>query len=153
VWRNPELSTSVPVRPDGKISIPLIEDLQAAGRKPTDLARGIEDKLKQFVENPIVTVVVESFVGVYGQQVKVVGEAAQPKAVPYRAGMTVLDLMIDVGGLTKFAAGNRAVLTRKTTDGVKTYTVKLDDLLKDGELKRNVPLMPGDTLIIPQSWF
>lgn len=112
VWRNPELSTTVPVRPDGRISMPLIEDLQAANKTPTDLARDVEKVLSEFVQNPVVTVIVTGFVGPFDQQVRVVGEASQPRAIPYREKMTVLDVMIAVGGLTEFAAGNRAVIVR-----------------------------------------
>ena len=153
VWRNPELSITVPVRPDGKISIPLIEDLQVAGRTPTELARAVEEELKKFVQDPIVTVIVTGFVGPFSQQVRVVGEAARPQAVPYREKMTVLDLMISVGGLTEFAAGNRAVLVRAADGKQTSYRVRLDDLLKNGDVSANAGVMPGDILIVPQSWF
>ena len=153
VWRNPELSLSVPVRPDGRISVPLIEDLAAAGKTPTALARDIEGVLKQFVQDPIVTVIVTGFVGPFDQQVRVVGEAAAPLAIPYREQMTVLDVMISVGGLTEFAAGNRAVVVRRVDDAEQAFRVRLDDLLKDGDVSANVAMLPGDVLIIPQSWF
>lgn len=153
VWRNPELSTTVPVRPDGKISIPLIDDLRAAGRTPTDLAREIEKSLAQYVQNPIVTVMVTEFVGPPNQQIRVIGEAAKPQALPYRAEMTILDVLISVGGLTEFAAGNRAVLVRTINGKRQTLAVRLDDLVKDGDVSANVPVAPGDILIIPQSWF
>jgi polysaccharide export outer membrane protein len=153
VWRNPELSTSVPVRPDGRISVPLIEDLQAAGKSPTELARDIEKVLSEYVQNPIVTVIVTGFVGPFDQQVRVVGEAAEPKAIPFRENMTVLDLMISVGGLTEFAAGNRAVIVRHVDDKQETFRVRLDDLLKDGDVSANAAVLPGDVVIIPQSWF
>lgn len=153
VWRNPELSTTVPVRPDGRISLPLIEDLQAANKTPTDLARDVEKVLSEFVQNPVVTVIVTSFVGPFDQQVRVVGEASEPRAIPYREKMTVLDVMIAVGGLTEFAAGNRAVIVRADEKKKTSYRVRLDDLLKDGDVSANVDVLPGDVLIIPQSWF
>lgn len=153
VWRNAELSSNVPVRPDGRISIPLVEDMPAAGKTPTALARDIEEVLKKFVQEPIVTVIVTSFVGPFNQQVRVVGEATQPRAIPYRERMTVLDVMIQAGGLTQFAAGNRAVLVRRGAEKEEHYRVRLDDLLKDGKVEANVEMLPGDILIIPQSWF
>lgn len=153
VWRSPELSVTVPVRPDGRISTPLIEDLEAAGKTPTQLARDIEQRLRVFVQDPVVTVIVSNFGGPFDQQIRVVGEAVEPRAIPYRANMTVLDAMIAVGGLTPFAAGNRAVLVRGAGGGQQaTFTVRLDDLLKDGDFSANVPMLPGDVLIIPQSW-
>ncbi|MCP5366091.1 MAG: polysaccharide biosynthesis/export family protein [Hyphomicrobiales bacterium] len=153
VWRNPELSTNVPVRPDGKISVPLIEDLQAANKTPTELARDIEKVLAQYVQNPIVTIIVTGFNGPFDQQVRVVGEASSPKAIPFREHMTVLDLMISVGGLTDFAAGNRAVILRNVDGKQETYRVRLDDLIKDGDVSANAAVLPGDVLIIPQAWF
>ena len=114
VWGNPELSTSVPVRPDGRISVPLIEDLQAENKTPTELARDVEKVLAEFVQNPVVTIIVTSFSGPFDQQIRVVGEASQPRAIPYRVNMTALDVMIEVGGLTQFAAGNRAVIVRSS---------------------------------------
>lgn len=153
VWRNPDLSMVVPVRPDGRLSVPLIEDLQAAGKTPTALARDIEGVLKQYVQDPIVTVIITGFNGPFAQQVRVVGEAARPQAIPYRDNMTVLDLMIQVGGLTQFAAGNRAVLVRGGTGQEQQFRVYLDDLIKDGKVGANVGVLPGDILIIPQSWF
>lgn len=153
VWRNPELSTKVPVRPDGKISIPLVEDVSAVGKTPSVLARELEEKLRAYVKDPIVTVIVAQFVGAFSQQVRVIGEAAQPRALPYRANLTVLDVMIEVGGLTKFAAGDRAVIMR-TTDGHKeNIPVHLDSLIKDGDVEANVAMRPGDILIIPQRYF
>lgn len=149
VWRNPELSSAVAVRPDGKFTTPLVEDLQASGKTPTQLAREIEAKLGEYIRDPLVTVTVGGFVGEYGEQVRVVGEAAQPQAIPYRKNMTVLDVMIAVGGLTEFAAGNRASIVR--TDG--QYRVRLEDLVKDGDIGANVAMQPGDILIIPEAWF
>jgi polysaccharide biosynthesis/export protein len=154
VWQSPEFSVTVPVRPDGRISTPLIEDLEATGKTPTQLARDIEEKLKVYVQDPLVTVIVSGFAGPFDQQVRVVGEALQPRAIPYRANMTMLDVMIEVGGLTEFASGNRAVLARGGTGGNQTtFNVRLDDLLRDGDIRANVPVLPGDVVIIPQSWF
>jgi polysaccharide export outer membrane protein len=151
VWRNPELTTSVPVRPDGRITTPLAEDVQAIGRTPSDLARDVEKALSKFVREPSVTVVVTGFQGPYNQQVRVIGEAAKPAALPYRSGMTLLDAMIQVGGLTDFANGNGAVLVR-ASDG-RQYGVRLRDLVNRGDIAANVDLLPGDVIIIPQSWF
>ncbi len=152
VWRNPELSLSVPVRPDGKITAPLIEDLVAQGKDSTTLAREIEKQLSKYVREPIVTVIVTGFVGPYSEQIRVVGEAAKPQALPYKQKMTLLDVMIVVGGLTDFADGNKAVLLR-TSDGNKQFSVRLRDLIKRGDFSANVDVKPGDVLIIPQSWF
>jgi polysaccharide biosynthesis/export protein len=152
VWRNPELSASITVRPDGRFSSPLVEDVIAAGRAPAELARDIEVRLAKFVRDPVVTVVVGSFQGVFSEQIRVVGEAARPQSIPYRQGMTVLDLMIQVGGLTDFADGNGAVLVRGAEAGAQ-YSVRLKDLLKRGDISANVAVTPGDILIVPQSWF
>ena len=153
VWRSPELSTSVPVRPDGRISTPLVEDIVAAGRTPAELGREIEVRLKKFVSDPIVTVMVGSFVGPYSQQIRIVGEAVTPKAIPYKAHMTVLDAMIEVGGLTPYASGNRAKIVRNVGGHQVTSIVRLTDLLKDGDMSANTDLQPGDIVIIPQSFF
>lgn len=153
VWRNPELSVSVPVRPDGKISTPLIEDMAATEKTPTQLARDIETALKNYVQQPVVTVMVTSFVGPYSRQIRVIGEATNPQALPYSDNMSLLDVMIGVGGLTKFAAGNRAVVVRKADGKSQEFGVRIDRLLKDGDVSANVPMMPGDVLIIPQSFF
>lgn len=152
VWRNPELSMEVPVRPDGKIASPLIEDLPAQGKNPTALARDIEGALGKFIRDPVVTVVVTSFVGPYSEQIRVVGEAAKPQILPYRQKMTLLDVMIAVGGLTDFADGNASSILR-TADGNKQYSVRIKDLIKRGDVSANVEMAPGDVLIIPQSWF
>jgi polysaccharide export outer membrane protein len=152
VWRNQEISTTVPVRPDGKITAPLIEDLPALGKDPTTLARDIEAALAKYVRDPIVTVIVTGFNGPYSEQIRVVGEAAKPQALPYRQGMTLLDLMIQVGGLTDFADGNKASIMR-TSEGGKQYGVRLKDLVKGGDISANVDVKPGDILLIPQSWF
>jgi polysaccharide export outer membrane protein len=153
VWRSPELSTKVPVRPDGRISTPLVEDIVAAGRTPAELGREIETRLKKYVSDPIVTVIVSSFVGPYSQQIRIVGEAVTPKAIPFQAHMTALDAMIAVGGLTPYAAGNRAKLVRNLNGHEVTSNVRLSDLLKDGDMSANTDLQPGDVIIIPQSYF
>ncbi len=153
VWRNLDLSETVPVRPDGRVSTPLLEDIVAVNKTPTALAREIEKKLAKFIQDPLVTVIVTQFVGPFSQQVRVVGEAAEPKAIPYRANMTALDVMIEVGGLTKFAAGNKATIVRASNGGQEQFNVRLDDLIKDGDISANVALYPGDILIIPESFF
>lgn len=153
VWRNPELSETLPVRPDGRISIPLIEDLPAAGKTPTQLARDIETRLKRYVQDPIVTVIVTAFNGPYARQVRVIGEAAHPQAIPYRENMTLLDVMIAVGGLTQYAAGNRGAVVRTVDDKETSFRVRIADLVKDGDVSANVQMLPGDVLIIPQAWF
>lgn len=152
VWRNPELSMSVPVRPDGKLAAPLIEDLPALGKDPTTLARDIEKALAKFIRDPVVTVIVTQFVGPYSEQIRVVGEAAKPQALPYRQKMTLLDVMIAVGGVTDFADGNAATILR-AGDGNKQYSVRIKDLIKRGDVSANVEMKPGDVLIIPRSWF
>uniref|UniRef100_A0ABX1N2Q9 Sugar ABC transporter substrate-binding protein n=2 Tax=Aromatoleum buckelii TaxID=200254 RepID=A0ABX1N2Q9_9RHOO len=152
VWRNPELSMAVPVRPDGKITTPLVEDLPALGKDSSTLARDIEQALAKFIREPVVTVVVTSFVGPYSEQVRVVGEAATPQVLPYVQKMTLLDVMIAVGGVTEFADGNGASILR-TGEGNKQYSVRIKDLLKRGDVSANVEMRPGDVLIIPQSWF
>jgi len=153
VWRNPEVSMAVPVRPDGKITTPLVEDLPAAGKTSTELARDIEKALAKYIQQPVVTVVVTSFVGNYDEQIRVIGQATKPQALPYRRNMSLMDVMIAVGGTTEFAAGNRASLIR-TVDGKRQkYNVRLDDLIKDGDISANVPMRPGDVLVIPESFF
>ncbi len=154
VYRAPELSVpSLPVRPDGRVSMPLIPDIIAAGKTPTQLGKELAARLKEYVQDPIVTVMVTGFVGPLDRQVKVIGEATEPAALPYRDGMTVLDLMIATKGLTKYAAGNSSVIVRRNGDKQQVIKVRLSDLLKDGAYCDNVALLPGDTLIIPQSWF
>jgi len=153
VWRNPELTLTVPVRPDGRLSIPLVEDVVAIGKTPTTLAREFEERLSKYVKEPLVTVIVEGFVGPIPEQIRVIGEAAQPRALPYRADMTVLDVMIAVGGLTKYAAGNDSVIIRTAQGEQNTYSVHLNSLIRDGEIENNVALRPGDILIIPQRLF
>jgi len=152
VWRNPELSASVPVRPDGKIATPLVEDLPALGKDPTTLGRDIEKALSKYIRDPVVTVIVTGFVGPYSEQIRVIGEASKPQVLPYKQKMTVLDVMIAVGGLTDFADGNKTTLLR-ASDGNKLYSVRLKDLVKRGDITANVEMKPGDVLIIPQSLF
>jgi len=153
VWGNPEVSQSVPVRPDGKISSPLVEDLQASGKTPTQLARDVEKVLSKYIKEPIVTVIVTGFVGPYSEQVRVLGEAAEPQALPYRENMTILDVMIAVGGLTEFAAGNKASVVRMVDGKQQQFGVRLENLIKDGDISANAAMRPGDILIIPESWF
>jgi len=152
VWRNPELSMTVPVRPDGLITTPLVEDLPALGKDSTTLARDIEKALAKFIRDPVVTVIVTGFFGPYSEQIRVVGEAARPQTLPYRQKMTVMDVMIAVGGITDFADGNGATILR-TSEGNKRYGVRLKDLVKRGDVSANVEMKPRDVLIIPQSWF
>jgi polysaccharide biosynthesis/export protein len=152
VWRNPELSATITVRPDGRISAPLVEDLVAAGKSPADLSREVEKVLAKFIRDPVVTIIVSGYQGTYPEQIRIVGEAARPQSVPYRQQMTVLDVMIQAGGLTDFADGNGAVLVRGS-EGGKQYSVRLKDLLKRGDISANVAVKPGDIVIVPQSFF
>ncbi|CAM3879124.1 XrtA/PEP-CTERM system exopolysaccharide export protein [Rheinheimera salexigens] len=153
VWRNPELSGSFIVRPDGKISTSLVEDVPVSGKTPTQVARDMESILGKYIRDPVVTVSVTSFFGPYSEQVRVIGAALNPQAITYREYMTVLDLMIAVGGLTDFANGNGAKLVR-AKDGMQvTYDLRLDDLIRDGEINANVDMLPGDIVIIPEAWF
>jgi polysaccharide export outer membrane protein len=147
------LSTKAVVRPDGMISLPLVHDIRAAGRTPTQLAEDIQRRLKRYVTEPVVSVMVDSAVGLYSEQIRVIGEAAKPQAVPYRNGMTALDAMIVVGGLTQFAAGDRATLVRTANGRQTSYRLHLGELLQDGKMSANVPLEPGDVIIIPQTYF
>jgi polysaccharide export outer membrane protein len=153
VWRSPELSMAVPVRPDGKITTPLVEDLQASGKTTTQIAREIEKALSRYVQNPVVTVIVTNFAGPYSQQVRVIGEATRPQALAYREHMTLLDVMIAVGGITDFAAGNRASILRTEGGRTRQFGVLLTDLIRGGDLAANVEMRPGDVLVIPQSFF
>ncbi|MCF7977799.1 MAG: polysaccharide export protein [Chromatiaceae bacterium] len=169
VWAFPELSGTVPVRPDGMLTTPLIEDMAASGKTPSELARDLEKEMALYVRSPIVTVIVNKFVGLPQQQVRVVGEAMGgsgstggsggsgrgrgPAAVPFRKHMTLLDLMIEVGGLTPFAAGNKSILVRFNNGQRKEYSVRIDDLIRKGDMSENVSLLPGDILIIPEAWF
>jgi polysaccharide export outer membrane protein len=153
VWRNPEVSGSFLVRPDGMITTSLVEDIKVSGKTPTELARSIEKILSTYLRDPIVTVTVQNFVGPFSEQVRVIGEAAQPRAINYTQHMTLLDVMIEVGGLTEFADGNDAVLIRIEQGEQKQYQVMIDQLLKDGEISANVDMLPGDIIIIPEAWF
>jgi polysaccharide export outer membrane protein len=153
VWRNPEVSQGVPVRPDGKITTPLVEDLQAAGKTSTELARDIEKALAKFIQQPVVTVIVTGFVGNYGEQVRVIGQAAKPQALPFRRNMSLMDVMIAVGGVTEYASGNRASIIRTINGKQQKLAVRLDDLIKDGDISANTYMYPGDVLVIPESYF
>ncbi len=155
VWRNPELGAKVQVRPDGRITTPLITDMPAVGKTPSMLAEDIKLQLSQYIQDPLVSVIVNKFAGTYSQQVRVVGATEKPASIPYRANMTLLDAMIAVGGLSEYAAGNRAKLVRfdKESGRQKEYSLRLGDLLKKGASKANVMLMPGDVIIIPESSF
>ena len=156
VWRNPELGAEkIQVRPDGRITTPLVTDMPAVGKTPAMLAEDIRLQLSQYIENPLVSVIVTNFAGPFSQQIRVVGATAQPASIPYRANMTVLDAMIAVGGLSEFAAGNRAKLIRfdKQAGRQREYALRLGDLLKDGDSRANVMLHPGDVIIIPESMF
>lgn len=156
VYRSPELSApDLPIRPDGRISLPLVPDIEAAGRTPTQLARIIETRLRDYVREPNVTVMVRTFQGPPSRQIRVIGEAAQPMSMPYREGLTVADVMIGARGLTRYAAGNRASIIRRTGDGNATASipVRLSDLMRDGDVTQDIAMQPGDTLVIPQGWF
>lgn len=155
VWRNPDLSSkAVQVRPDGRITTPLINDMPATGKTPAMLADDMRYALSEYIKDPIVSVIVESSAGTTGQQVRIVGATAKPAAIPYRANMTILDAMIAVGGLSEFASGNRARLVRVDSSGhQREYRVRLGDLLKNGDTSANVKLEPGDVIIIPESMF
>ena len=153
VWRNPEVSLSVPVRPDGKVTTPLVEDMQAAGKTSTQLARDVEKALGKYIQQPMVTVIVTSFVGPYSQQIRVIGQAARPQALPYRQAMSLMDALFAVGGITDFAAGNKANIIR-TVDGRQlSLAVRLQDLVRDGDISANVAMRPGDVLVFPESLF
>jgi polysaccharide biosynthesis/export protein len=153
VWGNEELTSTGIVRPDGKFTTRLVEDLEASGKTSTQLARDIEEAYSEYVKHPVVSVIVNGFVGVPDQQVRVVGEATQPTSVPYRRHMTLLDLMIDVGGMTEYASGNNSILVRTENGAMNSFGLRLDDLLKDGDISANLNLMPGDIVIITESWF
>ncbi|WP_372620679.1 XrtA/PEP-CTERM system exopolysaccharide export protein [Falsiroseomonas sp.] len=153
VYRSPELSMEVPVRPDGRISLPLVADIAAAGLTPVELSRQLEGRLREFVREPNVTVIVRSFVGPTSRQIRIVGEAAQPRSIPFREGMTVLDALIESGGLTRYAAGNRARLIRREGEAQQVLSLRLNDLLRDGDISQDMPLRAGDTMVIPQGWF
>ena len=153
VYRVPELSVEVPVRPDGRISTPLVPDILALGKTPSQLATAVQDVLKKYIKDPNVTIMVTNFAGPPDRQIRVIGEVAQPLSMPYRVQLSLLDVMIASKGTTRFAAGNKSVIVRQEPDGPKTYNVHLDDLLKDGDISQNVAMQPGDTLFVPQAWF
>ncbi len=153
VWRNPEVSMSLTVRPDGKISAPLVEDLNANGRTPTELARDIEKVLSKVIQQPTVTVVVTGFIGQYDQQIRVIGQAAKPQALQFRQDMSLMDVLIAVGGMTEFASGNRANIVRNANGTQQIIHVRLNDLIRNGDLSANVRMVPGDVLVIPESFF
>jgi polysaccharide export outer membrane protein len=153
VWRNPEVSTSVTVRPDGLMTAPLLEEVPAAGKTPQELARDVEKHLSTYLRDPLVTIIASGFQGTFRENIRVVGEAAEPKSILYRDSMTLLDLMIDVGGMTEFADGNNTVIVR-VEDGVQNeYRVRMDDLIRDGDISANIDMKPGDIVIIPEAWF
>jgi polysaccharide export outer membrane protein len=152
VWRSSDLGRTVKVRPDGRITFPLVGDVQAAGLTPAELGRSLEARLTTFIFEPNVTVMVTGFSGTFAQQIRVIGEAQKPQAIPYRENMTVLDVIIEVGGLTEFASGNRAVIARARGDERQEYRVRLDDLVREGDIGANVQMVPGDILIIPQRY-
>ena len=153
VWRNDDLSRSVTVRPDGRITVPLVEDLYVTDRTPTELAREIEKALAVYIQNPLVTVMVNGFNGPFDQQIRVLGEAQQPLAIPFQADMTLLDVMIRVGGVTEFADGDNAILVRLSDGEMREYRVRIDSLVRDGDISANIAVLPGDVLIIPESFF
>ena len=154
VWHNSDLTRQMPVRPDGRISMPLVGDTLVVGKTPAALSAELQDKLKPYIIEPLVTVIPTSFVGLFTRQIRVIGEAAQPRALPFRSSMTVLDVMIEVGGLTRYADGDRAVLVRQGPGGMQqSYRVRLDELIHDGDIQQNVDMQPGDILIIPQRTF
>jgi polysaccharide export outer membrane protein len=154
VWHNADLTRQMPVRPDGRISMPLVGDTLVVGKTPAALSAELQDKLKPYIIEPLVTVIPTSFVGLFTRQIRVIGEAAQPRALPFRSSMTVLDVMIEVGGLTRYADGDRAVLVRQGMGGQQqSYRVRLDSLIHDGDIQQNVDMQPGDILIIPQRTF
>lgn len=152
VWRNAELTTSVPVRPDGKISTPLVEDMIAVGKTPSQLARDIEVVLAEYIRQPQVNIIVSEAVSTFSQ-VKVIGQVINPQSIPFREGMTVMDAVLAVGGLSTFAAGNRAKLVRADGGGQKEFKIRLSDLVNKGDLSQNLALRPGDVIVVPESRF
>ncbi len=153
VWRNPEVSTSVPVRPDGLLSAPLLEEVPAAGKTPAELARDLEAELSTYLRDPLVTVIVNGFVGTYREQIRILGEASEPRALLYNDSMTLLDVLIQVGGITEFADGNGATLIRMVDGKQQEYRLRLDDLIRDGDITANIDMRPGDVIIVPEAWF
>jgi polysaccharide export outer membrane protein len=153
VWRNPDLSSSVTVRPDGRISSPLIDDLDVSNLQPVIVAKLIEDRLSTFIRTPHVSVMVSGFNSTVEQQIRVIGNATNPMALPYRSGMTLLDVMIAVQGLSDYADGDNAQLIRKKNGETQQYVVELDSLIRGGDISKNRAVLPGDTIIIPEAWF
>lgn len=153
VWRNPEISGNFVVRPDGKVTTSLVEDIEVAGRTPTMLARQLEEQLSTYINNPRVTVSVGRFIGPFSEQVRVIGEATNPQAINYTQHMTLLDLMITVGGLTEFASGNNAKLVRVIEGQQRSFALDIEDLITKGDISKNVDILPGDIIIIPEAWF
>lgn len=153
VWRNPEVSTSVPVRPDGLLSAPLLEEVPAAGKTPAELARDLEAELSTYLRDPLVTVIVNGFVGTFREQIRILGEATSPKAMLYKDSMTLLDVMIQSGGITDFADGNNATLVRMVDGKEEAFRLRLDDLIRNGDITANVDMRPGDVIIVPEAWF
>jgi polysaccharide export outer membrane protein len=153
VWRQEELSAKVPVRPDGMISTPLVEDMMAVGKTPTELARDIEEVLSEYIRSPQVTIIVEQFVGTFGAQIRVLGEVQNPGPVPYRERMTLLDVLLEVGGLTEFASGNKSKLIRTVDGQAEEKRIRLDRLLNRGDLSENLEVRPGDVVVVPASVF
>ncbi|MGR5324820.1 XrtA/PEP-CTERM system exopolysaccharide export protein [Vibrio alfacsensis] len=153
VWGNPEASGTYTVRPDGMISTQLVDDIVVAGKTPTFLARELEAQLSVYIRDPIVSISVDTFVGPFSEQVRVMGEALEPQAINYKENMTLFDVMIEVGGLTDFADGNNARLIRVIKNQQKQFGLRMDDLLRDGDIEANVDILPGDIIIIPEAWF
>jgi len=153
VWRNPEVSTTVPVRPDGLLSAPLLEEVPAAGKTPAELARDLEAELSTYLRDPLVTVIVNGFVGTFNEQIRVLGEAAKPRSMLYRDSMTVLDVLVETGGLTQYADGNNSILVRRVDGEMVEYRLRLDDLAQNGDVTANIDMRPGDVLIVPEAWF
>ncbi len=153
VWGNGDLSSTVPVRPDGRITTPLVEDVLASGKTSSQLAREMEGELAKYIKNPVVTVIVTGFVGRFSEQIRVVGQATNPKSIPYSERMTLLDVIIRVGGLTALAAGDNASLIRVVDGKQKSFGVRLNELVNEGNINANVDMLPGDVLIIPEAWF
>ena len=153
VWRNPEVSTTVPVRPDGLLSAPLLEEVPAAGKTPAELARDLEAELSTYLRDPLVTVIVNGFVGTFSEQIRILGEAANPRAMLYRDSMTVLDVLVETGGLTQYADGNNSILLRRVDGEMVEYRLRLDDLAQTGDISANIDMRPGDVVIVPEAWF
>ena len=153
VWRNPEVSTTVPVRPDGLLSAPLLEEVPAAGKTPAELARDLEAELSTYLRDPLVTVIVNGFVGTFSEQIRILGEAANPRSMLYRDSMTVLDVLVQTGGLTQYADGNNSILLRRVDGEMVEYRLRLDDLAQTGDISANIDMRPGDIVIVPEAWF